>query len=107
MALGLRVIFRLGSEWEACLPLSFPASGYIPPGPEELPSLLPHAQIHQIVTSECLCPPQALCGLHTAAMIRSMVTLTEVSLFFFFLVLCIALRKCSTPHSAGSSSKGG
>ncbi|KAI9519765.1 hypothetical protein NQZ68_025904 [Dissostichus eleginoides] len=37
----------------------------------------------------------------------SMVTLTEVSLFFFFLVLCIALRKCSTPHSAGSSSKGG
>lgn len=33
------------------------------------------------------------------------VTLTEVSLFF--LVLCIALRKCSTPHSAGSGSKGG
>lgn len=34
-----------------------------------------------------------------------MVTLTEASLLF--LVLCIALRKCSTPHSAGSSSKGG
>lgn len=34
-----------------------------------------------------------------------MVTLTQASLLF--LVLCIALRKCSTPHSAGSSSKGG
>lgn len=43
--------------------------------------------------------------LQTGSNVCCMVTLTEVSLFF--LVLCIALRKCSTPHSAGSSSKGG
>lgn len=55
-----------------------------------------------------ICPPQSVrCRLCVSAVLLCvfcMVTLTEVSLLF--LVLCIALRKCSTPHSAGSS-KGG
>lgn len=52
-----------------------------------------------------LCPPQALCVCSPAQ--RSLCGDLMPVRAFSLLVLCIALRKCSTPRSAGSSSEDG
>ncbi|CAB1446011.1 unnamed protein product [Pleuronectes platessa] len=58
------------------------------------------------VPSVCRSSGCARLGSESGVCVCWTVTLTPTSPFF--LVLCIALRKCSTPHSAcSSSSKGG